>query len=148
MINLYIDVDGVILGKNDPSSPLIVLARHAPEFLEFVVSNFSCFWLTTHCDGTSASVLNYLRRYTDADTLLLMAKIKPAKFKIFKTEVITGNFIWLDDAPMASERAWLQSNGWLDRWIEVNTRKKPEDLLRVMGLLKTANDASAESPAP
>jgi hypothetical protein len=132
---LYLDVDGVLLGKCDPSCPDIVLARHAGAFLSFVLERFDCYWLTTHCQGDTAGVLRYLKPYADPPVSDLLRAIRPTSFRVLKTEALGGDFTWLDDAPLASERAWLQERGWGERWIEVNTRQRPDDLLRAKAIL-------------
>jgi hypothetical protein len=128
-------VDGVLLGKRDRSSPDVVLARHAGEFLKLALDGFDCYWLTTHCQGSTAAVLRYLDPYADPAIRSLLRAIKPTSFRTLKTEALRGDFTWLDDAPLAAERAWLREHGWEKRWIDVNTRKRPGDLLRVMELL-------------
>ena len=133
---LYLDVDGVLLGKEDPSSPIVVLARHAREFLEFALATFDCYWLTTHCKGDSAVVLEYLRPYSSPEVLQLLAEIRPTSFRTLKTEALAGDFFWLDDSPLATEKEWLRTSGLEDRWIEVDTRRRPDDLLRAMDELR------------
>jgi len=129
-MNLYLDIDGVLLGKEDPNSPEIRLAHHAEEFLAFALAHFDCFWLTTHCQGRSETVLQYLTPYGSETFLALAGKVKPTQFRVMKTEALTGDFLWLDDAPMQCELDWLFGQGWLDRWIRVDTRKRPEEILR------------------
>ena len=62
-MNLYLDIDGVLLGKEDSGSPEIRLALYAEEFLVFALAQFDCFWLTTHCQGRTEEVLKYLAPY-------------------------------------------------------------------------------------
>ncbi len=130
-MNLYLDIDGVLLGKEDPRSPDIHLAHHAEEFLAFALAHFDCFWLTTHCQGRSETVLQYLTPYGSADFMALAEKVMPTRFRVMKTEALTGDFLWLDDAPMQCELDWLSARSWLDRWIRVDTRKRPEDLVEI-----------------
>ena len=135
-MNLYLDIDGVLLGKADPGSPEIRLALHAEEFLDFALAHFQCFWLTTHCQGQTDEVLKYLTPHGSADFLALAARVQPTQFRVLKTEALAGDFLWLDDALMRCELDWLSARGWLDRWIRVDTRHKPEDLIRVRQLLE------------
>jgi len=72
------------------------------------------------------------------DFLDLAAKVKPTCFQVMKTEALDGDFLWLDDAPMQCELDWLAARGWLDRWIRVDTRKRPEDLLRAQRKLESS----------
>lgn len=135
-MNLYLDIDGVLLGKADPSSPEICLASGAEEFLAFTLDRFCCFWLTTHCQGRTEEVLRYLASYGSADFMALAGKVKPTQFRMMKTEALAGDFLWLDDAPMQCELDWLSSRGWLDRWIRVDTRHWPADLIRAKQILE------------
>ena len=129
-MNLYLDIDGVLLGKENPASPEVRLALHAEEFLTFALDRFRCFWLTTHCQGRMDEVLKYLAPYGSANFLALAARVEPTRFRVMKTEALAGDFIWLDDAPMQCELDWLSARGWLDRWIRVDTRRRPGDLVR------------------
>lgn len=126
-MNLYLDVDGVILGEGGRP------AQHLDEFLDFVLPRFNCFWLTTHQTG----VFDYLRQHLDPATMQRVQGIQPTTFCTLKAEVLAGDFYWLDDAPLACEIEWLQQRGLLDRWIEVNTRRRPDDLLRAVEFLLT-----------
>jgi len=112
-MNLYLDIDGVMLGKEDPNSPEIRLAHHAEEFLAFALALFDCFWLTTHCQGRTEEVLRHLAPYCSVDFLDLAAKVKPTCFQVMKTEALDGDFLWLDDAPLQCELDWLAAGaGW------------------------------------
>jgi hypothetical protein len=124
--NIYIDIDGVLLGTKDGR---VVLANHAAVFIDFVTRNFETYWLTTHCRGTTEPVFKYLRRYAPADLLARLTSIKPTNFDVLKTEALQGDFYWLDDRPLETELAVLRSRKQFDRWIDVNTRERPDDLL-------------------
>lgn len=135
--NLFLDVDGVLLGKLDPNSPEIVLARHAEEFLLLATSEkFSCRWLTTHCKGDSRTVLEYLRPHCPDSIMVMLAGIQPTNFRTLKTEVLEGDFYWIDDAPLAAEIEWLDARGLRERWIKVDTRRHPDDLTVAVKVLK------------
>lgn len=135
--NLFIDVDGVLLGKDDPGSPTVVLAKHTLHFLDFATRSFNVFWLTTHCRGDASTVTEYLRPYAPDDVMKLAGLIRPTSFRTMKTEALVAPFFWLDDQPMASEIDWLENRGLRERWIEVNTRKRPDDLARAEKVLRT-----------
>ena len=137
-LNLYLDIDGILLGRSDPAGQEVCLARHAEAFLDFALRHFNCYWLTTHCDGTRESVLRYLRPYCSDDLLKKLAEVRPTQFRTVKTEALEGDFYWVEDAPLQAEIEWLKSRGLLSRWIEVNTRKRPDDLLTAMSRLRTA----------
>ena len=133
--NLYIDVDGVILGRRNPDDSTVVQAHHAEAFLEFALADFDCYWLTTHCDGDTRAVLVYLSRHCTDKFMALAAQVRPTKFRTLKTEALCGDFYWVDDSPLATEVAWLKQRRQLDRWIEVNTRRYPDDLQEAIARL-------------
>ena len=54
---------------------------------------------------------------------------------MLKTEALAGDFYWLDDSPLQIELAELRRRHLFDRWIEVNTRQRPDDLLFAMSEL-------------
>lgn len=135
---LYLDIDGVILGKNDPDSMQVVLARHAIEFLDICVNNYTCHWLTTHCaNGDIERPLNWLKRYADDTLLTLARRVKPARWGTLKTEAIdfTQKFLWFDDDPLEAEIEILKQNNSLHRLININTMKNPDDLLKAISIV-------------
>ena len=58
-----------------------------------------------------------------------LAAVCPTRFTTLKTEALQGDFYWLEDSPLAAEIEWLRVRGLLSRWIHVDTRERPEDLL-------------------
>ena len=137
-MNLYLDVDGVLLGCEGAAGHEVVLARHAGEFMDFALQHFDCYWLTTHCDGTEESVLRCLRPYCPGDFLERLASVQPTQFRTLKTEAPEGDFYWLEDSPLQAEIDWLKARGLLSRWIEVNTRKRPDALIAARSRLEKA----------
>lgn len=82
-INVYLDIDGVLLA-NDKFG-----AKHLDEFLEYLVTNHSVYWLTTHCmDGNPALAVYNVGRVCKPKTLELLNKIKPTAWRVAKTEAI------------------------------------------------------------
>jgi len=134
---LFLDVDGVLLGKEAPGDPGVVLARHAEEFVDFILAHFDCYWLTTHCSGDTERVLRHLKRYCSPELLAKLKMLKATMWRTMKTEALKGvsDFVWLDDAPLATELQWLKNKGLYDRWVRVDTRSEPDDLLRAMQVL-------------
>ena len=136
---LYLDVDGVLLGKADPGDISIILAKYAREFLEYAIRSFDCYWLTSHGkDGNINAVIDWITRYADEETLRLVSVIKPAVWKTLKTEAIDfkSDFYWVDDQLLWSEMRVLQENNAMERWIQIDTRKNPDDLKRAIVVLK------------
>ena len=142
----YLDLDGVLLGKDgkaDPGFARVALAAKAEEFLAFCVAHYECYWLTTHCrHGDATHVMNVLGRYAGDAVMKLAAAIGPTAWKTLKTEAfdLSSDFFWIDDAPLQAEIDFLEKRGLLDRWINVDTRRNTDDLLRVMGILREALD--------
>lgn len=128
-IRLYLDLDGVLLGQTNGRT---VLAPHAEEFVDFALAHFSIYWLTTHCDGDAQQVLDYLCPFVPAPLLDKLKAISPTSFRVLKTEALDGDFYWLEDRPLAAELADLRRRGLGERWIEVNTRLRADDLLHAI----------------
>jgi len=134
-MNLFIDIDGVLLGKS-PDTRKPCLANSAEEFLKFCLETFDCYWLTTHCKGDASTAVDYLRPYADDKFITLAERIRPTNFKTFKTEALFGDFFWIDDQPTAYEFQYLDDNDWLKHWIQVNTRKDINELSSALRFLK------------
>jgi hypothetical protein len=137
---LYLDVDGVLLGKAKPDDIQICLAKHSVEFLKYCLNHFECYWFTTQCkDGDTTNVLALLGRYAENAVMKLATKIKPVKWVTLKTKVIDSrtSFYIVDDQLLWSETEWLKQHNLLERWIQVDTRKNPDDLKRAVSELET-----------
>lgn len=135
---LYLDIDGVLLGKSKPDDIEIILANHAEEFLEFCLKHYKCYWLTTHCrEGNASSVISLLKGYADTSVIKLIKSVNPVSWDTLKTEAIdfSSDFYWVDNQPLWSETELLKKNNVLDRLILVDTRKEPDALKRVMSIL-------------
>lgn len=118
-MNIYLDVDGVILDKHlQPSQCL-------HEFVEYVTTHHTCYWATTHVtDGSTEHLFRVLTRQQVPEvTLELLKKVKGTKWDLLKTEVIDfdSDFLWFEDMPTEGERAELARHGkedalvWIDR---------------------------------
>lgn len=129
---LYLDIDGVLITSKDPSVP-----DGMDEFIQFITSNFDCYWLTTHCKGDANRCIQYLKSYFSDNILDLMAMIKPTNWNTLKTEAINlcEPFIWLDDYPMMAEKKALETFGKSDSLITVNLNNTGE-LMRITNILK------------
>ena len=80
-------------------------------------------------------MLAYLGRYAPPDFVARLSPIKPTRFDVLKTKALAGDFYWLDDSPLEVELADLRRRGMFDRWIEVNTHVRPDDLRFAMSEL-------------
>jgi hypothetical protein len=129
---LYLDIDGVLL-----TTKQIKTADDVIPFIEFVTTNFDCYWLTTHCKGNIGTALNYLSDYFDSTTLKKLEKINPTNWITLKTEAIDfkSDFIWLEDYPFESEKKVLMKHNAIHKLITVDLNKVGE-LMRVMVALE------------
>jgi len=129
-MNVYLDIDGTLLQKD--GSP----AKGLHEFLEYMIANHTCYWLTTHCrrEGDIEHVHEYLESRLPADTFELIKQIRPTIWNVRKTETIDffQDFRWFDDSVMASERLKLQEKGVLDKLVIVNL--SGQDLQSIMDI--------------
>lgn len=121
---VYLDIDGVLLANE------LYPALYAKEFIRYVVENYDCYWLTTHCQGDSKYTLNHLADLFDKDTLRALEKVKPTQWEIAKTEAIdfSGPFLWFDDDLYPEEKEDLEKNNAMTGWVEVDLAKYPEQL--------------------
>lgn len=131
-MKLYIDIDGVLLDYDSDSR-----ADNAIELIEYITSEFDCYWLTTHCKGDALPAIEYLSRYFPENTVQKLRKIKPTYWDEMKTEGIDFDsyFIWLNGYPLQTEMAVLKNFGASDSLIKANLKNEGE-LLRVLDILK------------
>ena len=115
-MKLYLDIDGVLLTTKHPQA-----AEDAAEFVAFVTDHFDCYWLTTHCQGNTDTVLRYLSEYFDDATMARLRSIKPTRWGTWKTDAIDfdSEFVWLDDYAMQAEKAVLKRHNASDSLILV-----------------------------
>ena len=105
-MKLYLDIDGVLLHTKEDKA-----AEHAAELIEYITSEFDCYWLTTHCKGDTEHAVKYLSEYFQKDIVEKLSKIKPTYWETLKTEAIDfdSNFIWLEDYPFQAEKEVLRN---------------------------------------
>lgn len=128
MYKLYLDIDGVLLTSKNTKA-----ADGAIEFVNFALSNFDCYWLTTHCkDGNCKQVLKLLAQYLPDDVVENLKKVKPTKWNTLKTEGIDfeSDFIWVDDYVFEAEKKVLELHTCVENLLLVNLDNHDE-LLRV-----------------
>ena len=144
-IKLFLDVDGVLLGHSPAATGGYGLADNAIEFLQFVLEEFDVAWATTQCrDGAPAHVVGYIADHSPLELRQRVAEltreIRATSFNVSKTDLFPADskerWLWIDDSPLAFELEQLRQRGLLDRWIEINTVKRPDDLHRAIELLR------------
>lgn len=124
-MNVYLDIDGVLLA-NDKNP-----ARFADEFIEYVVSKYPTYWLTTHCWHGDNHVVALLSKYFSEQTMTFIRQINPTEWGESKTDGIdfSSPFLWFDDDLFDEEKIELVKHNALENWIEVNLCKN-ENVLK------------------
>ena len=120
MLNIYLDIDGVIKGCASPQEDI-------EAFLRYCLDNYpdSMYWLTTHCNKGINRAPEALRGYL-SDKLLdeLETKVKPTTWEVLKTDGIDmdRDFVWFDDNLFESEKRVLESYYVLDGFLRMNPK--------------------------
>jgi hypothetical protein len=124
-MNVYLDIDGVLLA-NDLNA-----TNHVHEFLK-VSSQYTMYWLTTHCQGDASTAYRRLETVLEPRTMKLLQNVKPTKWVTAKTEAIDFEqpFVWFDDDLFEYERLDLIKHEALDNWIQVDLSKDPDQLAK------------------
>lgn len=131
-MNIYLDIDGVLLTKDH------LPANCSKEFIKYVITNYpnTTYWLTTHCQGDVSRPIRDIGHLFDDETVELMKQIKPTTWlhSPSKTAAIDFSkpFLWFDDNIFLSERKELIEHNALDNWIEVDLRKDPDMLQKLI----------------
>ena len=141
--HLFIDLDGVLIGRPHPESKQLRLAFHAEDFLRFSLKHFECIWLSSLTrSGETEPALEHLGIFAPASFMELALEVDAEPWVHHKTEAIASrapfDFYWLDDAPTATEKRWLRGRDQANRLILVNTYKRPNGLLSAQGRLRAA----------
>ena len=105
---LFLDVDGVLLGKKDPRDIRHCMAGGCDAFIDFALGHFDCYWLTSHCRGDAQTVIDYLRPYAEPSLLEKLQHIRPTCSTTFKTEALHGDFLWMRRLPARSAHSRRQ----------------------------------------
>lgn len=133
MKKLYLDIDGVLLTPKNTRA-----ADGAIEFIDLALSNFDCYWLTTHSkNGNNDQVLKLLAQYFPEDVIEKLKTVKPTKWDTLKTEGIElrSDFYWLDDYAFEAEKQVLKKNCRLDNLILVDLNNKDELVKKIKFLI-------------
>lgn len=126
MTKAYIDIDGVLLTRQ------MTIPDHAETFIDFLLQNFDCHWLTTHCRAGENKTIQYLKQFYPADILAKVQQIKPADWLTLKTEAIDmhSDFIWLEDYPFEAEKRILKTAGKTESLVTIDL-SRPDELMQV-----------------
>ena len=120
MLNIYFDIDGVLLGTKSPKKDVEALLLYA-------LKNYpdSLFWLTTHCWHGANRAKEVLSREFDSGFVeKVCEKFQVAFWEDSKTEGIDfdQDFVWFDDNLFESEKIVLESHYVLDSFFKMNPR--------------------------
>lgn len=127
-MTLYLDVDGVILGRNSNGDS--VLIPNIEKIFHYCNKYFKCCWLSTHGRHSTEDVLDYLWPYSRDINFSIFKKIEAVRWNTLKTEAIdfSGPFIWIDDHPLDAEIKILKNNRCFKNWLHVDTYQNIMDL--------------------
>ena len=130
-MNIYLDIDGVILTKDKKPSIGIT------EFLKKATSNHSVYWLTTHCKGDTQNAVQHLKRFLPMDTHQDLEKIQPTDWDVLKTDAIdfSKDFLWFDDYLMEVEKRVLEKNNCSEKVLLVHLKDQPDSLIKYLEIL-------------
>ena len=137
MKRIYLDIDGVLLTQRNQR-----ISEGAIDFLNYLLQNFDCYWLTTHCHNNDTSaVIGYLSQFFPNNMIENLKSVKPVVWDTLKTEGIDfdSDFYWIDDYPLESEKKVLEQHNCLENLIQVNLDNKDE-LLHLVQKLKILNE--------
>lgn len=135
MMNVYLDIDGVILGTKSPQKDI-------EKLIKYILKHFSdsAYWLTTHCRGGTNRCAEWLRQNGFPEELVdeMDRTIKPTDWGVMKTEAIDMNkdFVWLDDSLFLAERYALGARHMLDRFYRMDP-KDPKSARKALKYLKS-----------
>lgn len=132
-LNIYFDIDGVLLGTKSPKKDVIKLLRYC-----LCKYPNSTYWLTTHCKS-GENKTNFVLRDEFPDSLVeqIYNTFLPTDWEVLKTDAIDldSDFIWFDDNLFESERNILEKYLVLDSFFRMNP-KDPKMAKKALHFLK------------
>ena len=132
-MNIYFDIDGVLLGTKSPKRDTIKL-------LKYCLRKYpnSTYWLTTHCKS-GENKTNFVLKGEFPDSLVeqIYNTFLPTDWEVLKTDAIDldSDFIWFDDNLFESERNILEKYLVLDGFFRMNP-KDPKMAKKALRFLK------------
>jgi hypothetical protein len=133
-MNIYLDIDGVLLMDEKHAAP------YADELIQVVLNEYpdSTYWLTTHNWQGENRTKEVLAPHLHPSTVALLDRIKPTVWKEMKTEGIDFStpFLWLDDDLWPEEQKDLEDNNATDSFIMVDLAKDPNMLQKLTEVIK------------
>ena len=144
-MNIYLDIDGVILGTKSPQEDVI-------ELIKYILKHYqnTTYWLTSHCKGSTNRCAEWLKQNDFPETLANQMDhiIQPTNWEFTKTEAIDmdQDFIWFDDLLLETERKTLEAYHVLDGFYHMNP-KDPESAKKALEFLKSISEPQV-APSP
>lgn len=137
-MNIYLDIDGVILGTKSPKEDV-------EELLTYILDHFpnTTYWLTTHCKYGENRCIECLKGNLPDELLKRMeTMIKPTWWCDSKTEAIDmdQDFVWFDDNLFDTERQTLEAFCVQDGFYRMNP-KDPSSARQALEFLKSLDTA-------
>lgn len=133
-MNIYLDIDGVLLINESHASP------YADEFLQATLKAFpgTTYWLTTHNWQGQNRAIDVLSPHLRPETVLMLGSIKPTEWNEMKTEGIdfTQPFLWFDDDLWPEEQLELEKHQASDNFILVDLSRNPSQLKDLIGIVQ------------
>lgn len=134
-MNIYLDIDGVILGTKSSQKDIVKL-------IKYILKHYpdSTYWLTTHCKGGINRCAEWLKQNNFQEELAdeMGRMIKPTDWEVMKTEAIDmdSDFVWFDDSLFETERRTLEAYHVLDGFYRMNP-KDPKSARMALKYLKS-----------
>ena len=121
-MNIYLDIDGVILGMESPLSD-------AKKLLKYLLKEYprNTYWLTTHVkDGENNTNHSLAGVYPDKLVARIYETFRTTDWGTLKTDAIDFSqpFVWFDDTLFAAEKQILDQNGALDSYYKIDPKDK------------------------
>ena len=137
-MNIYLDIDGVLLINEKHAAP------HADEFIQAIIQKYpdSTFWLTTHNWQGENRAVDVLTPVLKPETIALLQKIKSSEWNELKTDAIDFNddFLWFDDDLWPDELEVLEKNESTEQFIMVDLNKDPEMLNKLTDVIRFSDN--------
>lgn len=135
MLNIYLDIDGVVRGCASPKEDI-------ENFLNHCLAKYpnSIYWLTTHCNHGVNRAPEALQGILSQELVDRLADtVKPTEWEILKTDAIDKDqdFVWFDDNLFESEERVLDAYNIADGFFRMNS-KDSEMAKKVLNYLKRA----------
>jgi len=123
-MNIYLDIEGVLVDRYGNS------ANGVLDFLKYITTHHTVYWLTTHCRTGGNRAVEYLSYKLPAEALTYLEKIKPNDWQTYKTEAIdfSKEFKWFDNNLMEAEKQELLAHNKLESFVLIDLKDNPNQL--------------------